>query len=146
MFDNLTTIGSKNICVFSCVLEDATSHICLTMISNFLFLVSSPVFEAMFKTDMEEKKTNRVEIVGYSVTVLKAMLEHIYKGKTDDLEEYSMELLEIAEKYDLVDLKTDCEIAVANSLTVSNAAQTLELAIRNNAESLRIETEEFVRR
>lgn len=108
--------------------------------------MSSPVFEAMFKTDMEEKKTSKVEIIGFGYTVVHSMLQHIYYGSTDLLEEHGMELLEIAEKYDLMNLKRECEIVLVNNLSISSAVQTLEKAILNNSETVRTKTEEFLRR
>lgn len=45
----------------------------------------SPVFRAMFEHDMEESRTNRIEIHDLEPQVFKAMMGFIYTGKAPDL-------------------------------------------------------------
>ena len=73
----------------------------------------------MFSTEMIEAKENTVDINDFDADVVKAMLEYIYTGETDDLNGKAPDLMQIAEKYDLPGLKEDCEHAIACNLTVS---------------------------
>lgn len=58
----------------------------------------SPVFNAMFEHEMEEKKQNRVEITDMEPEVLKEMLKFIYSGKVSQLEKMADDLLAAADK------------------------------------------------
>ncbi|ODM86868.1 Speckle-type POZ protein, partial [Orchesella cincta] len=76
----------------------------------------SPVFAAMFNSDMVESRSNFVQIEDFEDDVVKGMLEHLYTGKTDSMDELAPELLRIAEKYDLGGLKADCVYKLGNKL------------------------------
>jgi len=106
----------------------------------------STVFQAMFNTPMKESTQNSVDIPDFDEDVVKAMLEYIYTGETSDLNEKAGELMQIAEKYDLNGLKEDCELAIAHSLTVDNAAEVLVLSHLHNAENLKIKAIDFINR
>jgi hypothetical protein len=76
---------------------------------------------------MIEAKENTVDINDFDADVVKAMLEYIYTGETDDLCEKAAELMQIAEKYDLGGLKEDCEHAIATNLSVPNKHELIYL-------------------
>ncbi|ODM90010.1 Speckle-type POZ protein-like B [Orchesella cincta] len=58
---------------------------------------------------------------------------YLYTGATDCMAERAPELLQIAEKYDLDELKEDCEYVMAESLSCENAAMFWLLADAHNA-------------
>ena len=59
----------------------------------------SQVFEAMFKYDMEEKKSSRVEVKDCEPEVMAEMLRFIYTGRTQAcLETMASDLLAAADK------------------------------------------------
>ena len=63
--------------------------------------VRSPVFRAMFRADMREKKSRKVNVQDLHPKVFAELLTFIYTGKTLNLERYAEELLGAAEKYQL---------------------------------------------
>ncbi|ODM89143.1 BTB and MATH domain-containing protein 40 [Orchesella cincta] len=70
---------------------------------------------------MIENETKTLVISDFDDVVVKGMLEYLYTGATDCMAERAPELLQIAEKYDLADLKEDCGYALAESLNKDNA-------------------------
>lgn len=61
-------------------------------------LARSPVFQAMFEHEMEERKHNRVDITDVDHEVLREMLRFIYTGKASNLEKMADDLLAAADK------------------------------------------------
>ena len=91
----------------------------------------SPVFNAMFKTDMVEKKLQKVEIKELSPEVVAQMLSFIYTGSISEIEntpEFLFELLSAADQYQLELLKKLSEEKLSSSLTVENCVRILGLA------------------
>lgn len=68
--------------------------------ANFLLYIParSPVFQAMFEHEMEERKHNRVDITDVDHEVLREMLRFIYTGKASNLEKMADDLLAAADK------------------------------------------------
>ena len=65
------------------------------------------------------------------------MLSLIYKGTVEDYAEKAWDLLPVAEKYDLVDLKTKCIAALIKQIKLKTAVDLALLAGLYNAETLR---------
>ena len=65
---------------------------------SLLFSARSPVFNAMFEHEMEEKKHGRVEITDVEPEVMNEILRFIYTGKAPNLEKMADELLAAADK------------------------------------------------
>jgi speckle-type POZ protein len=63
-----------------------------------LISARSPVFQAMFEHEMEERKHNRVDITDVDHEVLREMLRFIYTGKASNLEKMADDLLAAADK------------------------------------------------
>ncbi|TPP56080.1 Speckle-type POZ protein [Fasciola gigantica] len=104
----------------------------------------SPVFAAMFEHGMEESRANRVEITDMEPDTLAEVLRYIYTGQVIGLDKLAHDLLAAADKYQLERLKTMCEEALVESLTVENACDILGLADTHNAEQLKAHTLEFI--
>lgn len=102
----------------------------------------SPVFAAMFQHDMKESSENEVEIDGIEPEVLKEMLTFIYSGRCD-MQKMTSDLLVAADRYDLKNLKKNCEIELAKSLSLKNALQILSLTEKISAPYLEEKTNEF---
>jgi len=109
-----------------------------------VLIARSSVFAAMFSTDMLEKQKNTLEIQDFEAEIVKGMLEHVYKGKTEVVAERAPELLQVAEKYDLAGLKEDAEFAAADELNLENAAELLVLADIHNAAYLKSRASDFI--
>lgn len=97
----------------------------------------SPVFNAMFEHEMEEKKHGRVEITDVDHEVMKEILRFIYTGKAPNLEKMADDLLAAADKYALDRLKVMCEEALCTNLTIDNVADILVLADLHSADQLK---------
>ncbi|XP_003740867.1 speckle-type POZ protein B [Galendromus occidentalis] len=104
----------------------------------------SPVFNAMFEHDLEEKKTSRVEISDMDEDTLKEMLRFIYTGKSNALDKMADDLLAAADKYALERLKVMCEEALCDNLSVDTAAELLTLADMHSAEQLKAHVIDFI--
>ncbi|ODM89148.1 Speckle-type POZ protein [Orchesella cincta] len=104
----------------------------------------SSVFAAMFNTNMTENETKTLVISDFDDVVVKGMLEHLYTGETDCMNEQAQDLLKIAEKYDLGGLKADCEYELGDKLDLENAGELLVLAQTHNAPDLKTRAMDFI--
>lgn len=116
------------------------------LIIHIDIVARSTVFRAMLTTPMLESVQNTIEIPDFEEDVVKAMLDYIYTGETEDLNEKAADLMQISEKYDLNGLKEDCEHAIASNLSVENAAEVLVLAHLHNATTLKGKVIDFINR
>jgi len=90
----------------------------------------SPVFMAMFQSDMKEKETRTVSIDDLKAGIVSEMLSFIYTGNVssyDSLGEIASELLEAADRYQLDLLKNICEESLCSTLKVTNCVEYLVL-------------------
>ena len=96
---------------------------------EFVLSARSPVFRAMFQSNMTEKRTKTITIADHSPDVIQKMLQYIYSGKVDldDQQELTRELLKAAEKYGLEMLKKLCEDKLCDSLVLKNSVKNLIL-------------------
>ncbi|KAH0506053.1 Speckle-type POZ protein [Microtus ochrogaster] len=104
----------------------------------------SPVFRAMFEHDMEESRTNLIEIHDLQPEVFKAMMDFIYTGKEPDLHSMADAMLAAADKYGLERLKLMCESSLCKDLSVENAAHTLLLADLHGSVHLKSRAMDFI--
>ncbi|UYV64797.1 SPOPL, partial [Cordylochernes scorpioides] len=105
----------------------------------------STVFAAMFDHGMEENLQNRVVIEDLEPQIVRGMLRYIYTGTAPNLHKLARRMLIAADKYDLGQLKAQCEETLRFGLTVENAADLLMLADRHKAEQLKELAVDFVR-
>merc|ERR1712126_48970 len=96
----------------------------------------SPVFRAMFETDMKESSQRHVEVKDIDPKVFHELLVFIYSGAAPKLSRYAEELLPAADKYQLELLKQMCERSLSCSLNTHNCAHLLLLADRHRAQEL----------
>ena len=89
----------------------------------------SPVFMAMFQSNMKEKETKTVTIEDFKAEVVSQMLNFIYTGNisSHDTGEVATELIAAADKYQLDLLKEICEERLCSSLEVTNCVEYLVL-------------------
>ncbi|ODM94742.1 Speckle-type POZ protein [Orchesella cincta] len=78
--------------------------------------------------------------------VVEGMLEYIYKGEQSYLllDKRVVDLLRIAEKYDLPDLKEDCELKIAEHVNKDNALEILMMANMNNGNYLKPRVMDYI--
>jgi len=99
----------------------------------------SPVFRAMFQTEMKEKQTKKIDIEDATPELVAEMLNFIYTGtiSNNQLEEMASGLLGVANKYQLNDLKNMCEDKLCATLEVSNSIEYLVIGDLHNAFKLK---------
>ena len=100
----------------------------------------SPVFEAMFQSDMIENTSRIVDIKDIKPEVIREMLHFIYTGvtsKDDVTDEIGRDLLGAADQYQLDLLKNKCEEKLCFSLEISNSVKLLVMADLHQASKLR---------
>ena len=86
----------------------------------------SDTFSAMFEHDLLEKKTGRVVITDCETDVFKALLRFIYTGNepTWKNNDFAMQLMMVADKYSLTELRRTCLGQLLRSLNPENAIPT----------------------
>merc|ERR1719508_584077 len=87
----------------------------------------STVFKAMILNDnFVETRQNSITIGEASPDMVEAMLDFIYTGRVpDDIQEKAIDLINLADSYDLQDLMEICESSLINNLTVEGVIETL---------------------
>ena len=110
---------------FKITCEDVTFNCHKIILAN-----GSPVFEAAINSDMLEAKSGCLEIEDCKPSVVKFILEFIYKSEIDikNLKEdpvFAMEVLAAADKYRMEKLKDLCEKKLCFQIVTENALQLL---------------------
>lgn len=106
----------------------------------------SPVFAAMLRNqDNKESRENLVEIKDIDAEVCEQMMEFLHTGEAPkSINDHLEELLNVAEKYELVRLKAYCEEAFYEQLTPENSSDTFITADLYNACQLKRATINFI--
>lgn len=97
------------------------AHVCILS-------ASSPVFAAMFQTGrFEEAQTRKVTIDDVEMNVFNQLLSYLYTGNAPELEEeqITQPLFEVADKYGVETLKSECVDVMLTRLSVNNAVNML---------------------
>ncbi|KRZ02046.1 Protein maternal effect lethal 26 [Trichinella zimbabwensis] len=104
----------------------------------------STVFAAMLTHQTHETQMGRLVIPDFDFEVISELVRFIYTGRCRRLKELSHDLLVVADKYRVLDLKIRCERVLANSLTVENACDLLVIADRHSASYLKEKALDFM--
>jgi len=104
----------------------------------------SPVFAAMFKSNMKEMRTGRVEIKNMTPQVLECLLEYIYTSHASSVKVLAKELLASADQYQIGKLKELCEMRLSSSIDASNCIELLVLGDIYQASILKTKALGFV--
>ena len=107
----------------------------------------SDVFEAMFSQEsFAENKNNMSTIEDCNPETLALLLEFIYSDSLKNTSAYnSVDLLLLADRYNVEKLRIECERALAKSIDLSNAANLLSVASRITAPYLLKKVAKFIR-
>lgn len=105
----------------------------------------SPVFLAMFQSNLTETQTNTVKINGIKPAVFREVLRFIYTDEVEKLNELAEELMAAAERYMLDLLKEKCATHLATKITVESCAHLLLLADLHSATGLKTIALDFFR-
>lgn len=101
-----------------------------------ILMARSPVFLAMFTNNMKESRESEITIPDIEPHIFKKILYSIYTDEVTELDENAEDLLEAADRFQLLSLKEMCEKSLCNSVTIERAITILTLAERHNAKQL----------
>ena len=98
----------------------------------------SPVFKAMFQSNMKENELGTVEIEDIQQEAFSEFLQYIYTGSISlSFDKYGKELLAVADKYQVDKLKRACEKELISKLDDENCSEMIVMAECNKAEKLK---------
>ncbi|KAL7303423.1 hypothetical protein TKK_0004607 [Trichogramma kaykai] len=106
----------------------------------------SPVFKAMFSLDMLEKKSQSVDMIDISYDAAVEMLRYFYIGTIESREvSLIIDLLVAADKYQVDELKNECERILSSLLSPESAVDILQVADKYNMKSLEKNAADFLK-
>ena len=91
----------------------------------------------MFNHDCIETKTNEVEITDFDDETVKNFIDFLYNGRMMDGADWKIEMLEIANKYEVKYLKGMCQRELSRNLSKSNVVENLVKADQCKADGLK---------
>jgi len=99
----------------------------------------SSYFRGMFTSGLREKNESLIVIKDADKVIFKELLRYIYCGMVTEqvLQDQTVELLTVADKYDVEGLRTKCEALLMQRITKSNAASILLAADMYHALNLK---------
>ena len=84
-----------------------------------MLAAGSLVFSAMLQSEgFAENKTNVLKIDDLEPPVVKEMLRFLYTDRVEKMDQLAKDLLVAADKYLIDSLKSNCQLALAEMLTV----------------------------
>ena len=85
-------------------------------------------FRSVFKSGMKESISKEIELDD-DPTIFKELLRFLYSGLLpENLDQIAMDLLPIADKYAVEELKRSCDLAIRRNLSAKNIVQVMRLA------------------
>lgn len=92
-----------------------------------ILTAGSPVFAAMFRSDLVECQTRTVTIADLDLDVFNQLLVYLYTGKAPELESelITQSLYEAADKYAVEPLKNECVEVLLTRIELSNVVDML---------------------
>eukprot|EP00092_Neocalanus_flemingeri_P017599 GFUD01019041.1.p1 GENE.GFUD01019041.1~~GFUD01019041.1.p1 ORF type:complete len:328 (+),score=85.76 GFUD01019041.1:66-1049(+) len=113
-------------------------------VHSVILSARSPVFRAMLRSDMEEKKTGIIKIEDFEIDVVKAMVNYIYTAKIDEKFEDMRALLRIGDKYQIQSLVDKCCKLLISSISSSNVVDLGVLAETYSFQAMLKKCSEFI--
>ena len=108
----------------------------------------SEFFAAMFGNGMSESSKNEIEMLEHDANSFRRMLEFIYSGDVEDLEQCSpseiISLLEMSHRCVLDDLGKLCEHSASKLVAMDNIGKFMLLCSRYESQQLRSACKRFV--
>ena len=100
-----------------------------------VLVARSSYFRGLFQSGMRESQSNSVTLDDASPVLYRQLLQFLYTAHLD-VAELSFDLLQLAEKYAVDDLKTACVNAIYPKVNADNVIETIILADQHNSEDL----------
>lgn len=144
--DELMTLMNESrvngsLCDVNLVVEDQTfpAH-------KIVLAAGSQFFNGLFNSEMKEKQQKKIVLKEVKYSVMENVLEYIYTGKTEVINEDNAHDLVRASSYFLVDgLKEVASSFICSCLSLENCLKTREFAEKYNCRSLEENCKEFLR-
>lgn len=92
---------------------------------RIILAMNSPVFEEMLTEKMELRK---IKITDVSYEIFTKVLQYMYTGEVEKLDEFALDILKAARLYEMKDLITTCEDALVVNINLDNVLETLIVA------------------
>ncbi|XP_061396064.1 protein roadkill-like [Musca vetustissima] len=105
-------------------------------VHKVLLCARSEVFAAMFRNDLEEKKTGIIQIEDMDSKVLKELLNYIYTDKKIP-NEMAADLFVAGNKYAMSGLQKMCENMLIETMSVDTVSDILLLGDRHSSDRLK---------
>ncbi|XP_044010306.1 speckle-type POZ protein-like [Aphidius gifuensis] len=112
-----------------------------------ILAVRSPVFAAMFDHEQfKENEKNEVVIEDIDEDVFEEFLHCIYTGESPNVDKMPMELLAVADRYQVDCLKNICEEIICGTIDFDNISSILVCSDRYNLKKLNQKCSEFMKK
>ncbi|KAH0561617.1 TD and POZ domain-containing protein 1-like [Cotesia glomerata] len=106
----------------------------------------SEVFAKMLQSEMKEAKDGEINIGNFDPEIILEMLHYCYKGETKASQdtEVALQMLEVADIYQIINLKEICELTLMKNMSVDNVLNIIDAADDHNAVDLRKSAIKFI--
>lgn len=101
-----------------------------------ILATQSPVFDATFKNEMQERKTGKMFIKGFSAEIVEAMLKFMYTGEIQNTQNV-IDIFAIATQYQVKLLLDATEAIIWRNIDDSNAYDILIFSHQHNSNALK---------
>nr|XP_029727551.1 TD and POZ domain-containing protein 4-like [Aedes albopictus] len=95
--------------------------------------------------DWLENGDSVIRLPEFDSEVVDAMLTFIYSKRIPNVEMLAVDLLKMAEKYDIKSLRSQCETSLCEKVSIGNAIGLQALAEYHKLEKLKMETRKFIK-
>lgn len=112
-------------------------------VHKLILSARSSVFASMFEHDLAEKRTNVIQISDSRSEIIEAVLHYIYSGKCSLVKDKAAEILPVADKYNLNELRNLCEQTLKSNLDLNNFTSFLILSEMHNLDQLKSAAMEY---
>ncbi|KAK0091104.1 hypothetical protein PV326_003716 [Microctonus aethiopoides] len=110
-----------------------------------ILLARSPKFASMVAGRiLDNAEKNHIHITDINVNVMEALLKFIYTNEVDNIDGMVDDLLALADKYKIKDLKEICEETLYLSINDENSAKLLTIADRYHCDDLKEKTINYI--
>ncbi|GBL99079.1 TD and POZ domain-containing protein 4 [Araneus ventricosus] len=114
-------------------------------VHSSILIARSPVFRAMFSTDMKEKMKGCVDVSDFNDETIHQLLLYLYTDRLEELKwEDIFQLYKAADKYAIISLKDQCSLFLKGNLNMENACRTLILSDLHQDEDLKVTAQVFI--
>ncbi len=100
----------------------------------------------MFSKETLESTKYRIVIDKFDHTTMQELLRYIYCCKVENMKNVALNLLAAADEYKMLELKSMCEKALQQKMTVKNVAKVLKTASLHDCQALKENAVAFIAR